>query len=240
MSRYSSDIEALGERLDKLLDSMPKEIEPATFKSVFRIFTFGFFEEYAQWKYEHPYLSKFLAVFRFFMFFAALIGVFWWVADTSAGRATGLESLRNRVGFAYYSVVWANKGVPSVDSLQVPPKRYSGTIERVVGDVLIIRYYDNGKAVKRLVRPANVVISDKAGFADWAKPYLLKGITVDFYNTTGKVSGHDVWNVVLWSKRVPINVQLVERGYGVPEKNPETEIVNQIFSQYYFQRARSG
>jgi len=240
VSGYSGDIERLSESLDKLLASMPKEREPVTFRSLFRTLTFGFFEEYAQWKYEHPLLSKLLRLLRFFFITLMLAALFWWVAGTAAGKVTGIEKIRDRAVFAYYSIAWANKGVPSVDSLPEPPARYSGTIEKVVGDVLVVRFYSNGKSYRRLVRTANVVVSDKKGFGEWAKQYLLKSITIDFYNTGGKAAGYDVWNAVLWSKRVPINVQLVEKGYGVPFKNPETDVVNMIFSQYYFQRARTG
>lgn len=240
MSGYSSEIKELSEKLERLLRQMPREKEPATFKSVFRGFTFGFFEEYAQWKYEHPFLSGLLKVFRFFVFSFFLFAFAWWLAGTSAGRVTGLDSVRNRTVFAYYSVIWASKGMSDVDSLPLTPKRFSGTIEKIAGDVLIVSYYDQGKSVRRLVRPANVIITDKKGFGEWASKYLLKGITIDFYTPIDKASGYDVWGVVLWSKRVPVNVQLVELGYGTPEKNPETQVVNSIFSRYYLQRARSG
>jgi len=240
MGGLSSDVKELSEKLERLLKQMPRDQAPITARSLFKSLVFGFFEEYAQWKYEHPVLSRLITLLRFFLYFALLVGLLWWVAGTAAGRLTGLEGVKNRVVYAYYSAMWASKGVPSVDSLPQPPKRFSGTIEKVVGDVLVISYYDNGKSVRRLARPANVIITDKKGFQGWAEQYLLKGVTVDFYIPIDKTSNYDVWGVVFWSNRVPINVELVEQGFGTPERNPETVIVNRIYSQYYLQRARSG
>lgn len=240
MSKYSSEIEQLTKKLEHVLAQMPKEREPVTFRSISKGYAFNFIEEYAQWKYEHPVLSRILAILRFVVISALILFFMWWLAGTSAGRAVGLESVKNRITFGYYSAVWASKGVPPVDSLPVTPRRFSGTIEKVVGDVLIVSYYRDGKSVRRLARPANVVITDKGGFKEWAEQYILKGVTIDFYIPIDKASGHDVWGVVIWSKRVPINVQLVERGYGTPEINPETQVVNSVFSQYYLQRAKSG
>ncbi len=240
MSKYSSDIERLSQQLEELIEQTIFNRRPVTLKSILRGFTFRFFEEYAQWRYEHPYLSKILAIIRFFLI-AGLVLIFaWWLAGTSVGKVTGLNNVKSRVTFAYYSVVWASKGVPAVESLQVAPKRFSGTVERVVGDVLIVSYYNQGKSMRRLVRPANVEIVDKKGFAKWAKQYVLKGITIDFYIPIGKASGHDVWAAVLWSKRMPVNVELVELGFGHPQINPETEVVSQIYSMYYLMRAKSG
>lgn len=240
MNEHSSEIKELSIKLDKLLSQAPRDKGPITLGSIFKGVMFGFFEEYAQWKYEHPYLSKLISFFRFIVFYSIILAFTWWLAGTAAGNVTGLEKVRSRVVFGYYSMVWASKGTASASNLQVQPKRFTGTIEKVVGDVLIISYYDKGKGVRRLVRPANVVITDKNGFKSWAKQYLLKGVTVDFYVPIDKASGYDVWGVVLWSNRIPINVQLVELGYAYPEKNPETEIVNSVFSQYYLKRAKSG
>ena len=240
MNDFSSDINRLSEQLDALLKKSPRESAPTTLRSLARQMTFSFFEEYAQWKFEHPYLAKIVRLLRFLFLSFMVIALFWWLAGTAAGKLIGMDGIKNRFVYGYYALVWANKGMPEVDSLQVAPKRYSGTIEKVVGDVLIVSYYDKGKSVRRLVRPANVVIADSKGFREWAKPYILKGITVDFYIPIDKASGHDVWAVVLWSKRIPVNVQLVEQGVGYPEHNPETQVINQVYAQYYFRRAKSG
>lgn len=233
-------IEKLSRELDELLAQGPKDRGVITSRTIVAGWFFGFVEEYTQWRYEHPYLAKLIAVLRFMFYTFLFVAFMWWMAGTAAGKLTGLEGVRNRVVFAYYSVVWLSKGVPNVDELQMPPKRFSGTIEKVVGDVLVISYYDKGKSVRRLVRPANVILANKEGFAEWAEPYLLKGVVIDFYKPIDKASGHDVWGVVIWSQRVPINVQLVELGYATPEENPETVIVNEVFSRYYARRARSG
>lgn len=240
MSDFSSQVEDLSSKLDKLLSQVPAEKEPVTFKSIFRLSTFGFFEEYAQWKYEHPYISRFVTFLRFVFIIFMLSAFMWWLAGTAAGRVLSLDGVRDRFVFGYYSIVWASKGMPSINSLHTTPERFAGTVEKIVGDILVVSYYKDGKSVRRLARPANVIVTDKKAFEGWAKQYLLKGITIDFYIPIDKASGYDVWGVVMWSKRIPVNVQLVEQGIGYPEKNPETQVVNSVFSQYYYKRARSG
>lgn len=240
MSRFSSEIDELSEQLDRLLEQTPRDRGAVTFRSILRSMTFGFFEEYAQWRYEHPILSRLVSIFRAVLVLVLITAFAWWLAGTAAGRVTGLDGVKSRFVFGYYSLVWASKGAPDIDAMQLAPKRFSGTIEKVVGDVLVVSYYDQGKSVRRLVRPANVVITNKEGFNEWAKQYILKGVTIDFYIPIDKASGYDVWAVVFWSNRVPINVQLVEKGYGTPESNPITQIINQVYSGYYMQRARSG
>lgn len=98
----------------------------------------------------------------------------------------------------------------------------------------------NGQRLRRLVKLANVIVKDKEAFAAWANPYLLKGVALDFYRPIDKVSGHDVWGVVLWYRRAPLNVETVEQGIALPEKNPPTTVVNQIFAQYYWGLAKNG
>lgn len=240
MQDFSREISDLSKKLDDLLAQSPVEQKPATFAGILRQSAFDFLEEYSQWRYEHPYLSGCVTALRYLFFLIMLVSFLWWMAGTAAGRVLGVDGVRDRFVFGYYSLVWASKGMPSIDSLPYQPERYSGAIEKIVGDMLVVSYYKDGKSIRRLVKPANVVVTDRKAFGEWAKSYLLKGVTIDFYVPIGKASGYDVWGVVIWSQRTPINVQLVEQGIGVPEINPDTQVVNSVFSQYYFQRARSG
>jgi hypothetical protein len=233
-------IEKLSRELDELLGQEPKDHGVITSRTIIANWFFGFVEGYAQWRNKYPLLTEIVSVLRYMLYAFLFFAFMWWMAGTAAGKLTGLEGVRNRVVFAYYSVVWLSKGVPNVDELQMPPKRFSGTIEKIVDDLLVISYHDKGKSVRRLVRPANVILANREGFAEWAEPYLLKGVVVDFYKPTDRASGHDVWSVVIWSEQVPINVKIVELGYGAPETNSETVIVNGVFARYYAKRARSG
>lgn len=194
---------------------------------------------YMQWRYEHPGLSMVAGFFSFNIALSLMLLLAWTIADTSFGAAIGLSSTRSRIEHAYYAVVWSTAKGDGIDTLPIAPERVTATIERIVGDVLIVSYFDKqGQRIQRLVRPANVILTDKAGFASWARKYLLVGVTLDFYIPIDKVSGRDVWGVVIWRNRVPVNIELVEQGLGYPEKNPPTAVVNQIFSQYYWTLAK--
>lgn len=208
--------------------------------SVDREYAFRFLEEYAQWRYEHRGLALLLALALAFVASIMLIGGAWGLADTAGGKALGLDSAKLRVTNAYYAVMWATSSTEGSERDPVKPQRFAGSIEKVIGDMLVIVYYDKGQQIRKLVKPANVIVTDKAAFARWADAYKLKGVSVDFYQSLGEVSGYSVWAVVLWYRKTPINVELVEKGIGVPEKNPPTAVVNEIFSLYYWKKAKAG
>lgn len=198
---------------------------------------FVVFEELTQLRYERPILGWIIVLMQWLIGVALLITFMWWLASTSVGNLLGLTSTRDRITYAYYSLQWARKGVPAVESMPFLPQRYSGTIERASQDMLLVTYYEGGKSIRRIVKPSNVVVEDTAKFKGWAEPYLLKPVTIDFYAPLSKYADQDVWSVVLWVSKKPINVELVEQHIGVPEINPITTAVNQIYSQYYFQKA---
>ncbi|MCF6783445.1 hypothetical protein [Stutzerimonas stutzeri] len=201
-------------------------------------YLFSFMGQYAQWCYEHRVLGLLSRI----TIHAGVLGVcvmtLWILAGTGLGQAFGLEKVKDRITFSYYAVLWSSRSAAGAESMPLVPSRFSGTIEKVIDDLLVVTYYDNGSQYRRLARPANVIATDKAVFSEWANQYLLKGVTIDFYQPLGEVSGHQVWGVVLWYRKTPINVELVELGIGYPEKNPPTAVVNQIFSQYYWHKAR--
>lgn len=194
-------------------------------------------DAYQQWRYENPAKAWLMRAFTSVASVVVIVMGLWVAAGTSLGDATGLRSLRMKVTNIYYALMWASRD--SGEQAQfIAPERFPGTIENVVGDVLVVTYYDAGNQHRRLVRPANVIVTNHAGFQAWAKEYLLKGVTFDFYIPLDEVKGHKVWAAVIWHKRTPVNVQLVERSLGYPEHNPPTAVVNQIFSQYYWNLAR--
>jgi len=196
-------------------------------------------DQYSQWSYENPQKGQLAGWAGGASSFVLLLLLVWGVAGTGVGQVVGLATLKDRVSNAYYAVLWGSRGQSNTASdLPIVPERLSGSIERVVGDILVVIVYQGDAGHRRLVRLANVSVTDKAKFAEWVQPYLLKGLTFDFYKVLGSQSGHDVWGAVLWSARIPLNVEPVERGIGFPEKNPPTTVVNQIFSQYYWSLAK--
>lgn len=205
-----------------------------------REYAFRFLEEYAQWRYEHRAFALMASVLAYLLVSVVLLYGAWLLASTSIGQGLGLDSARSRVTNAYYAVLWATRGVEGAETAPVFPPRYSGAIERIIGDVLVVVYYDSGKQIRRLVRPANVITTDQAKFKAWATQYHLKGLSIEFYEPLDEIAGHQVWGAVMWYRKTPINVELVEQAIGYPEKNPPTAVVNQIFSQYYWHKARAG
>lgn len=204
------------------------------------LFMFSFMADYVQWCYEHRIMGLLSKIAMYGVLLCVLLAGSWGVAGTGAGKALGMEAARSRITNSYFAVLWSSRSAAGAELMPITPERFSGTIERILGDVLIVKYYDNGKQLRRLVRPANVVATDKQAFGRWARQYHLKGLLIDFYEPLGVIAGQQVWGAVLWYRRVPINVELVEQGIGYPEKNPPTAVVNQIFSQYYWHKARTG
>ncbi|MEQ0863679.1 hypothetical protein [Pseudomonas aeruginosa] len=200
---------------------------------------FRAFESYIQWRYENPGRAKLASVGMFAASSCFVLLILWWAAGTGMGEATGLDGVRKRLEYAYYGVLWATRDNATDPSEQAePPKRMSGSIQQVFGDVMLVDCYEDGKSVRRLVRLANVIISDKHAFSAWVEAYKLKGIQLDFYRPIGQVNGYDVWGVVIWHHKTLLNVQPVEMGIAVPEKNPPTTVVNQIFAGYYWNKAK--
>jgi len=204
-----------------------------------RVLVYGYAESYAQWQYEHPGLARLVRILAGLCFFVLVCWMLWWVAFTSAGKVLGMDSVRWRITHAYYAAVWASR-VNDANIEPMQPQRTQGTIEEVIDDVLVVSFYTDGKLRRRLAKPANVVVTSPKGLSEWAGPMLLKGLVVDFYIPVAERSGRDVWAVVIWERRVPKNVELVERGWGNPEIDPPTAVVNQIYSQYYWNLAVNG
>ncbi|MBA1280200.1 hypothetical protein [Stutzerimonas stutzeri] len=236
------NIAALEQKFNQLMEQR-RAIQPAGHgarEGKGKQYLFSFMGEYAQWCYEHRILGSLSKLLIYLALASAITICLWGFAGTGLGKAFGLEKVRDRATFSYYAILWSSRSAAGAERMPIAPSRYSGTIEKVIGDMLVVTYYENGAQLKRLVRPANVIATDKAAFAEWATKYLLKGISIDFYQPLGEVSGHKVWGVVLWYRKNPINVELVEQGIGYPEKNPPTAVVNQIFSQHYWHKARTG
>lgn len=195
---------------------------------------------YSQWRYENPGKARAVRCgVALVLLVVAVLGA-WLLAGTGVGQVTGLAAARDRVSSAYYAVLWSTRSTEGAVGTDIQPVSLSCSIEQVVGDVLIVSCYENGQRLRRLVKLANVIVKDKEAFAAWANQYLLKGVGLDFYRPIDKVSGHEVWGVVLWYRRAPLNVETVEQGIALPEKNPPTTVVNQIFAQYYWGLAKNG
>lgn len=201
---------------------------------------FSFMGEYAQWCYEHRILGALSTLAVYLILLSAIVLTLWGFAGSSLGKVFGLDGVRDRITYSYYAILWSSRSATKPEEMPLIPHRFAGTIEKTIGDMLVVTYYDNGQQLRRLVRPANVITTDNAAFVEWSRKYLLKGISIDFYQPLAEVSGHQVWGAVLWYRKNPINVELVEQGIGYPEKNPPTAVVNQIFSQHYWHKARTG
>jgi len=236
------DLAELDRRLTQMLEKREaiSRAGPMAGKGQGKGYIFGFMADYAQWCYEHRVLGLFSKSVMYALVLSVLLMGAWGLAATGIGKALGMESVKNRITNSYFAILWSSRSATGAELMPITPERFSGTIERVVGDVLVVAYYDNGKQYRRLVRAANVVATDKRAFDEWAKKYHLKGLMIDFYEPLDVIAGKQVWGAVLWYRRVPINVELVENGIGYPEKNPPTAVVNQIFSQYYWHKARTG
>lgn len=189
-----------------------------------------------QFGYEHPWLLRVVRFSFVMVLVVGLTGLFWGIAGTTAGRALGFGDFRDRVTNLYYAGIWAySEG--HHDTAVLIPKTKFGHIEKVVGKKLLVRYYDDKESLYALVSPANVIIDRPDLLLEWAAPYLLKGIKIDFYIPLETFGNREVYAAVFWYKSQPINVELVEQGIGHPEKNPPTPLVSLIFSRYYFEKA---
>tara|TARA_R110001592_G_scaffold33503_20_gene116032 strand:+ start:4578 stop:5309 length:732 start_codon:yes stop_codon:yes gene_type:complete len=203
----------------------------------------GFFdlrESIAQWSYEHPKAYRFSFFSFTFLSTGLLVFLLWIFSSTSLGYAIGFGGVKDRVTNAYYAALWAVKVGDKANLEPMTPETSLGYIEKVIGDLMVVSYFENGTQYRRLIKAANVVVEDIPGFVAWGESYKLKPLRFDFYLRIGQAAGRDVWATVLWKGREPINVQLVERHIGYPEVSPPTAVVNQLYSRYYWDKAKSG
>lgn len=230
------------ERRAQLLTRRLADLRPAAVTgNTSRERIFRLLEEYAQWRYEFPIKALLLRCWVGLILVAVITVGAWFLASTGAGQVLGLASLRDRVTDAYYAFMWTTRGTEGARTDQVQARRSCpGSIEQVIGTYMVVVCYHDGIQERFLAQPANVVVTNEAGFKDWASRYLLQGVNFDFYMPIGKVNDIDVWGVVVWYRKVPVNVQLVEAGLGYPEKNPPTAVVSEIFAQYYWRKAQHG
>lgn len=199
------------------------------------------FDAWSQWRYENPGQALLASLTASVTGLAFCFALLWAVADSSFGKDTGLFTAREKVSNVYYALVWSTRAfLDSQSEKPLQPQRFSGSIEKVVGNMMIVAYYDQGKQLKRVIRLANVIVQDVDGFKTWSEQYRLKGMLIDFYIPLEKVSGYDVWAAVLWYRQAPINVELVELGLGHPAVNPPTVVVNDIFSRHYWSLVKGG
>ena len=198
------------------------------------------FDAYTQWRYEHPTAARWSARVSWLFLVAILSVSFWSVSSSSVGRALGLESVKNRIVYTYYAGVWAAKVGDQANLEVMKAESYQGYIERVVGDMMVVKIYSNGQQQRRIIKAANVVVQNRGQFKQWAEGFKLKSVRLDFYLVLGQVGGRDVWATVIWLNREPINVQLVEQDIGYPEVSPPTAVVNKLYSLYYWRKAING
>lgn len=193
-----------------------------------------------QWRFEHPQGFRLVCIVTS-MLGAVLLCVWLWIfASTSLGNAVGLGSVKNRMTNAYYAVLWAGKVGDMANLETLTPETNLGYIEQIIGDMMVVSYFRDGTQYRRLIKAANVVVEDEAAFHAWGESYKLKPLRFDFYLRLGQAAGRDVWATVLWKNREPINVQLVEQRVGYPEVSPPTAVVNQLYSRYYWDKAKNG
>lgn len=199
-----------------------------------------YLEAFQQWRFENPGLfTVSAAVLVILLSICTLLGL-WRFSSTTMGHAIGFGGVKERIVYGYYGTLWALKVGDQASVTEMEPISRLGQIERVIGDMMIVSYFENGQQHRRVIKVANVVVQSQPEFQQWAKQYILKSVRLDFYLVLGKKGGRDVWATVLWHNRIPINIQLVEQRIGYPEYSPPTAVVSQLFSRYYWDKAFNG
>jgi|TARA_Y100001951_G_scaffold104220_1_gene115192 hypothetical protein len=199
-----------------------------------------FMESLAQWRFEHPVAYRWVCGLFASFCLVLMLSAAWVFAGTSFGQAVGFASAKQRTVDAYYAAIWAMKVGDLASVPQMEPQSFRGQIEQVIDDMIVVSYYENNQQKRRLIKVANVSVRDREAFKRWALQYRLKSVQLDFYLVLNRFAGRDVWATVIWNRRTPINIELVEMRVGEPEYSPPTAVVSQLFSRYYWDRALNG
>lgn len=104
---------------------------------------------------------------------------------------------------------------------------------------IVIGYAKGGalvlkKPTKSIVQAqlADLIITDEVGVARYIRKYVNKTVYVDYYEYDSEGKRHSA--IIVWKESgEPMNLSLIDSGLAKPITNPPTNIVHQLFAEYY-------
>lgn len=180
----------------------------------------NFFDNF---RYDHPRLFRWIIwTFSIFMFLVIFLSL----PPSPLLRAVGVTALQRKVSSLYYGVFWQVRASLHTSAVGGPIKTVYGNITGLdTTGRLVISIPDGNRFVQFSVGIADTKLTDLYGAAVLLGGLRMEDATFDVYENN---------QVVIWIRRTPLNVKLIEAGLAVPDPNPPTNIVDKAFSAHYW------
>lgn len=173
-------------------------------------------------RYDHPGLFRLLMVVTVSM---GLFICFMLLPDSPVFRAVGITGLQKRISATNSAIYWSVRAMMAASSSDAPQTLY-GSIEGIGTDGQLIATVAKGDSWTRVqLALADTKIVDLYGVAQLVGSLRMEQARFDIYSGS---------QAVVWLRKVPFNVKLIEAGVAIPDPNPPTNIVDTAFATYYW------
>lgn len=172
-------------------------------------------------RYDHRYLYR--AIVGFVAFVGGLF-LFMALPNSTLMRVIGVTDLQKRISYLQNAVYWETRARLHVTDTQTPMVLYGSLVGVTKSGLIVISIPIGKKFEQRLVQVADVRLTDLLGVASQIGALRTEDARFDMY---GRLA-------VIWVRGVPLNLNLIERGFAEPDPNPPTNIVDQVFATYYW------
>lgn len=180
---------------------------------------------YEDFKYEHPVFHRLFMAAATVAAAAAIVAS---LPDNPATRAMGLVELQDRCSALRSALYWSSRAAINPTSTLVPQIDYGFVLGVDYDASVIISVPVNKEFVQRKVRFADIQVTDLQGVAALVKEKHQLDAKIESYGDLA----------VIWFGDEPLNVELVTEKVAMPDPNPPTNIVDQIFAAYFWQKVK--
>lgn len=174
-------------------------------------------------RFDHPAIFKWLMA----SFFATVVCViFFSLPPSPLLRAMGVTSVQKKMSSLYYAVFWQVRAATNDAPVEGTLKTTFGSLAGLdPSGMLVVSMPEGNHFVQSRVWIADIKITDLYGTAA-----LIGGLRTE----DAKFDVYPGNQVVVWIRDVPFNVKVIEAGFGSPDPNPPTNIVDKAFAAYYW------
>lgn len=182
---------------------------------------------FEDFRFEHRYLYRGLLLIGGVLLFLV---VFMSLPRSPLMRAIGVTTMQNKVSAFNNAIYWETRArIHTPDSMK-PIVAYGTLVGVTKTGAVVVNVPNGARFEQRMFYLADIKLTDLLGVAVQIGALRTEDAKFDVYGNT----------VVVWVRGVPLNLNLIERGYAMPDPNPPTNIVDQVFAAYYWRLFKSG
>ena len=145
-------------------------------------------------------------------------------------RVIGVTTVQNKISAFQNALYWEVRARIHKPDTMTPVVAYGTLVGVTRAGAVVVNVPNGAKFEQRMFYLADIKLTDLLGVAIQVGALRTEDAKFDVYGNT----------VVVWIRGVPLNLNLIERGYAKPDPNPPTNIVDQVFAAYYWRLFKEG